>query len=363
MRKTTLRHAFLAVAAMGCEPQPSLKEREIVDGATDWSLIQDTGEPSQESTPSEDTSDSAPYNIDCPQPDSCISLAEAMDRDFATLSYYDGVVVKNTGPYDICAGRWHTYFSETSQDAIAGNSEVSWPAEPEDAYEIPAGESWTHDYARFRDGPAWWCIERTQVTANGSALRFTGARAPTPLMSYVHTETDTNLNGVEDHVDYADTTTGAPWTNNNIWNHLAATPTYVVGRLPNYVELRPGESAPLTIEIVNLGRSSSTVQVTEHLPAGTRAYGFTVRPTTTTVHDDGSTTHVWSFKMAGATDDEDLSAPTDYDIVNITYQVVWDRPDCGYRQKGSAPEVTWTDDFGTTSTSYGTELILVCCDG
>ena len=376
-RTTTL--LVCSGAFIACDPTPDGKaDVEGTEGATDWSMYEDSATPDTgpetetgpHSSPSdpevsapEDEPDPWGRNLDCPQPDACISLAEAMDRGFASVTLSSTLDVHNTGPYPICSGRWHTFFSEGSQDAIAGHSDVIWPGEPKDAFEIAPEDIWQHQYAQSIGGPAWWCIERTQVTAAGSTYRFTGARAPHPLLAWVHTETDTNENHVEDHVDYADATTGAPWTNHNIWDHIAEQPTYVVGRTRNYLEMQPGTSAPLTIEVVNLGRGTSNIMVEETLPAGTRSYDFSVRPSTSETHSDGSTTHTWYFKMSGAVDNPDLNTPTDYDIVRIDFQVVWDRADCGYREEGEAPSVTWTDNSGATYTSYGTELVLVCCDG
>jgi hypothetical protein len=363
--------------ATACDPTPDGKEDAAgTEGATDWSMYQDSGDtgaassgstagsPGTPETPgSTDESDPWGRNLDCPQPDACISLAEAMDRGFAAVTLSSTLDVDNFGPYPICSGRWHTFFSDGSQDAIAGHSDVVWPGEPKDAFEIVPEEIWRHEYARSLGGPAWWCIERTQVTQAGASYRFTGARAPHPLLAWVHTESDTNTNGTEDHVDYADPSTGAPWTNHNIWDHLAAQPTYVVGRTKNYLEMQPGTSSPLTIEVVNLGRDTSSIHVQETLPAGTRSYDFSVRPSSSETNSDGSTTHDWYFKMNGSVDNPDLSTPTDYDMVQIDFQVVWERADCGYREEGEAPSVTWTDNTGATYTSYGTELVIVCCDG
>ena len=361
---------------VGCDPSPEKKDdAQGTSGGTDWTLYDDTAAPSQptnDSAPEGDTlpddssdvsSDPWGRDLSCPQPTECISLAEAIDRDFASVMLNNDLIVENFGPYAICSGRWHTFFSEGSQDAIAGHSGVDWPSERENAFKIDPDDYWAHLYARSSTGPAWWCIERTQVTQNGASYRFTGARAPYPLLTFVHTNTDTNDNGVEDHSDYADSSTGAPWTNHNIWDHLAEQATYVVGRTRNYVELQPGTSTNLTIEVVNLGRDTSNIMVEETLPAGTRSFGFSVLPSTSESNADGSTTHTWYFKMGGSVDDPDLSSPTQYDMVQIDYQVAWERADCGYREKGEAPTVTWTDSAGGSYTSSGTELVLVCCDG
>jgi len=360
-------------AVSACEPEggKSTDDNDAgTGGGTDWSLYDDTGvdeDADPRGNPSNDgptvgVGDPYGRDPDCPQPTECISLAEAVDRGWASIQFDGTLDVDNDGPYEICSGRWHTFFSDYSQDAIAGHTDISWPGEPEDAMVLDPDDLWPHQYARTVGGPAWWCIERTQVTAYGSPYRFTGARAPSPLLSWVFTETDTNSNGIVDQNDYADVTTGAPWTNHNIWDHIAEQPVYVVGRTPNYLELTPGTSAPLTIEVVNIGREASSIQVSERLPAGARAWGFSVLPTTSEENGDGSTTHTWYFKMNGAEDDEDVNQPSIYDTVQIDYNVEWTRPDCGYREKTWAPEVSWLDLDGVRQVSYGTELVLVCCE-
>lgn len=366
--RSTLLVPAIAWSMVACDAVPDPKQLVPdgagTDGATDWSLY-DTGSPpgSPADTATASTGDPYGRDLSCPQPTDCISLAEAVDRGFATVELQSDLEVANQGPYPICLGRWHAFFSDASQDAIAGHTDIAWPSEPHDALELSVDDLWAHAYARTEGGPAWWCIERTQVTQPGSIYRFTGARAPEPLLAYVHTETDTNGNDVIDQIDYADPTTNAPWTNHNIWDHLAARATYVVGRIPNYLELQPGTSAPLTIEVVNIGRDTSNIQVSETIPAGARAYDFSVTPSVSETHSDGTTSHRWYFKMGGATDDDDPSVPATYDTVSIEYKVAWERPDCGYREVGDAPEVTWTDSAGDTYTSKGTELVLACCDG
>ena len=371
-RSTVLAGLALMVGIVGCEPDG---QKDTLDdageaGGTDWDLYTDTGDTGteQESMPEDSGTpidEADPYGRDpsCPQPTECISLAESVDRGWSDISFNGTLDVKNSGPYEICSGRWHTFFSDYSQDAIAGDSSTSRPGVPEDALLLEAGASRAHNYAESANGPAWWCIERTQVTAYNSPYRFTGARAPDPILSWVDTATDTNTNGVQDQVDYADPSTGAPWTNHNIWDHIAEQPVYVVGRDPNYIEIRPGTSVPLTIEVVNLGREASSIQVSERLPAGARAWGFSVTPSTIEENGDGSTTHTWYFKMNGSTDDENVSQPTDYDIVRIDYNVEWTSPDCGYREKTWAPEVSWLDLSGVRQVSYGTELVIACCEG
>lgn len=363
---------LLLVSLAGCESdgQKTTEDDAGEGGGTDWSLYEDTGDSGSGSgdphgddgdEPSVDEGD--PYGRDpsCPQPTECVSLAEATDRGWTSIIWDGTLNIDNNGPYEVCSGRWHTFFSDYSQDAIAGHASTVWPTAAEDSSVISPGAGWVHDYASA-SGPAWWCIERTQVTAYGSPYRFNGARAPDPLLHWVGTETDTNHNGVLDQTDYADPSTGAPWTNHNIWDNIAQQPVYVVGRTPNYIELRPGTSVPLTIEVINLGREASSIQVSERLPAGARAWGFSVHPSTSEDNGDGSTTHTWYFKMNGAEDNEDINQPSNYDIVRIEYNVEWTKTDCGYREKTWAPEVSWLDLSGVRQVSYGTELVIACCE-
>lgn len=348
------RAAVLALAFAGCayfEEDKSGLQGDGTGGST-W-VPTDTGAVT-------DTGGDA-GGITCPQPEGAISLAEAVDRDFATI-WYDGTLnVENLGEYDISMERWYIYWTEDSQDSTAGNADIDWATEQASGQFIQSGDTWRHAYT-LDSGPAWWCVERTQVTTPTSNFYFNGARTPTPLMEWIHTQTDKNDNGIEDHSDYPDPFNSAPQTQFNVWDAISEGPIMVVGRDRNYLEMQVGDTEQLTVEVTNLGRGTGTMRVGETIPGGTSASNFSVVPDEIQENSDGSTTIWWQFKMPGSIDDPDTSQHTDYDVIEIEYDITVDEAECGRRITTWAPQVLWTDIHERDFTSYGTELVIACCE-
>jgi len=297
----------------------------------------------------------------CPQPAGPISLAEAWDRDWARI-WFDGTFnIENFGPHEIEMERWHLFFTPMSQDTAAGSADIDYASGTATGLVVPPGDRWSHTYTSAA-GPAWWCVERTQQTTFAEDFRFTGARVPTPLMTFIHTQTDTNGNAIEDHVDFPEPFNSAPMTQFNVWDAISEGPVMAVGRLENYIEMTVGETRTLTVEVVNLGRGTGTMRVGETIPAGTSASGFTIIPESSEQNSDGSTTIWWEFKMPGSVDDPDTSQPTEYDIIEIEYDLSIDAAECGQRHTTWAPQVLWEDIWGRPFTSYGTPLVIACCE-
>ena len=352
-----MARALLPLLAAGCslltEPKDA-GETVVRDTAA-----ADTAAPDPR-TDTGDTGDTGTPGVDpsCPQPTACISLAEAVDRGFAEIWFESALHVDNVGPYPICMDEWYIYFTEESQDATAGHAQAT----PESGarFEIPPGEGWAHQYTADTDA-AWWCVERTQVTRPTRNFRFNGAVSPDVVQRWIHYPSDTNANGVEDHDDWVDFSTNAPHTQTNIWDTIQEGPVFVVGRTPNYLELSPGESGDLTVEVINLGRGEGRTEVTETIPAGTAAHNWSTDPSWQRENSDGSTTFGWSAKMAGAIDNPDLSLPSTYDTFEISYTIVRTDADCGTRVTSWAPTVDWDDVHGARWQSVGTPLVVACC--
>lgn len=346
---------MLATAALGCSyaPPDAATPSSVPDLGLD-SYSYDTGGAVAEG-PTQPASS-------CPQPVAPISLAEAWDRGFAAVWFGSTLNVANEGPHSVLVDDWHIYFADGSQDSAAGHTDFPHGAPDTDASSllVPPGGLWSMDYAGD-SGPAWWCVERTQRTAMTQAFHFNGAEVPDVLKDLIFFDTDENANGIEDHTEYPDATMTAPQAQFNVWDTIAEGPVFVVGRVPNYLELNPGQSGELTIEVVNLGRGAGSMVVSETLPAGTSARDFSISPTTQERHGDGSTTYTWSDKVLASVDDSDLGAPTDYATVRITYTLTWDTPACGMRITGEAPQVDWADVHGRSHRSSGTELVIACC--
>ena len=355
MHRTT---ALLAALSVGCLVAPSGSDDPDFDGLglQEYAPV-DTGEAFED-----DELDGA---VDtCPQPDGRVSVAEAWDRGWAEVWYDGWLNIHNAGPHAISMDAWNVWFTETSQDAAAGSADYAYGTDQAglQGLEIPPGETWGMVYTA-EEGPAWWCIERTQVTQSTTSFHYNGAEVPDVLMKWIFYDTDEDGNGVEDHEDYNDPETGAPQAQTNVWDTIADGPVMVVGRVPNYVELSPGESTNLTIEVVNLGRSAGSMVVSETLPAGAAASDFSVEPSTVQENSDGTTTYTWANKMPQSVDDPDISQPTEYGVSEITYTLTWLGPECGERVVGDAPRVDWSDIDSRAQVSWGTELVIACCPG
>ena len=351
----------LALAALtGCD----LAAQAPSDAAGDPLGLQeyepvDTGDLAVEDDPVGESFDES-----CPQPDATVSLGEGWSRGWVQ-AWYDGAMnLHNAGPQPVSMDAWHVWFAGGSQDAAAGSGDYAYGTDQagQQGLEIAPGETWALDYTS-EAGPAWWCVERTQVTAPTSDFHFNGAEVPEPLMKHIFFDSDLNDNGVEDHDDYNDPETGASQAQHNVWDEIAQGPVLVIGRVPNYIELKPGESRALTIEVVNLGREAGNTTVHETIPAGSMASEFSRQPTWVTDNADGTTTYTWATKMPESVDDPDLSAPTTYGISEISYVLTWTAPDCGERVEGEAPRVDWEDIDGVAQVSWGTPLMVACCPG
>ena len=303
------------------------------------------------------------FDATCPQPDATVSLGEGWSRGWVQ-TWFDGTMnLHNSGPQPVSMDAWHVWFAGGSQDAAAGSGDYAYGTDQagQQGLEIAPGQVWALDYTS-EDGPAWWCVERTQLTATTNDFHFNGAEVPEPLMQHIFGASDLDDDGVEDHGDF-DTETGSSQAQHNVWDEISAGPVLTIGRVPNYIELKPGETRALTIEVVNLGRAAGNTTVHETIPAGTVAGDFSREPTWVTDNADGTTTYSWATKMAESVDDPDLHAPTLYAITEITYQLTWTAPQCGDRVEGDAPRVDWEDVDGAAQVSWGTPLMVACCPG
>lgn len=297
--------------------------------------------------PEEQTSE---YECD---PVGCIELAEAVDRGFSTISYgtYD-IQVTNIGDWPICIDGWYTFLSDTSQDAVAGTTGHD---------ELEPGDTAYFPYAEWGDdAPAWWCIEHNQYTAAGALYTFEGERAPTRIANWANNATDEDGDASEDHTDY-DPTDGLPQTQHNHWDYLAARDVFIVGRHMNWYEVGGLQSVQVTVVVTNLGRRAGTATVTETLPEGWVASSFSPAVSGNVTTDAGVTTLSWPVALEAAVEPANEYSPTWYDVAELSYILTY-TGECHGREIGFSPQVTWTDNVGSTWTSAGSPLVLQCCN-
>jgi hypothetical protein len=296
-------------------------------------------------------------NADCDISVPCVGLAEAIDRDGAIVSLNDqGIVIKNTSvDLQICLDEWIVVLSDESQDAGVGQIPM---------VHLTPGKSHTYGYAidiyDDKGDEAWWCLERWQYTAPGSAYSYNGSLMPRPIHNFVKDRTDTNVNTIEDHVDVGEL---ALQTQHNLWNTEAENPVVLVGRQRSLVEL-VGESMrrQVVIQVRNLGQQPGTASVTEVIPPGYTAFDLQPLGSATTMRD-GSTQLTWVVSLKAAVPDLTLSGPTIYDQVDLSYRIRVSDPEvaCEGRCLGQKVVAKWQDSAGSNWTSYSEPLIIEHC--
>jgi hypothetical protein len=303
--------------------------------------------------PEEGTPASDGLGDTCPSvPDGCVSLAEAVDRGWARIdSDAAAVLWVAVTDVEVCTDGWYTFISEDSQDASAG----TYVADT-----IEAGESYPMD----PEGPdatdlgEWWCVELPQNTQPAS-FDFDGAHMAPPIVHFLEDETDEDGDGTEDHDEDV---LGVPQTQQNIWAYEDENPLIVVGRESNYVQVDVGDQAEVILRVTNLGREDGTATITERVPAGYVASGFTSSPLSSTFDSsDGSTSYTFSVSLRAAIDPVIAGDPTDYDIERIHYFITPEESGCAGRTTGFAPEADWADLSADSWTSEGSALVLECC--
>lgn len=291
---------------------------------------------------------------DACEPDSCIELAEAVDRGFATIEYGSwGMQVRNDGPYEICFERWYTFLSTQSQDAVAGTTDASLVVETDSHLVIP--------YADWGvDTEAWWCVEHNQYTAAGASYTFNGSRAPTKVAGWTNDASDVDADSVEDHSDI-DAMDGLPQTQHSVWDYIDDEPVFIVGRQTNWFEVANGETLRVVVQVTNLGRRSGSATVVEKVPAGWSVSTVSPAPLSRTTDSDGAELITWEVELRGGIEPSDPYQPTDYDEVGLEYRLTY-TGGCSGREVGYAPNVRWSGGSGAF-VSEGAPLVLECCGG
>ncbi|MBM4365435.1 MAG: hypothetical protein FJ102_04420 [Deltaproteobacteria bacterium] len=288
---------------------------------------------------------------DACEPESCIELAEAVDRGFATINY--GLLylkIDNAGPYPVCFEDWYVFTSDGSQDALAGIPGQS---------EIPAGGSLSLPYGLFDETrETWWCVEENQSTARSGSYDYDGARAPDRLFTFADTETDEDADLVEDHVDAEDE--GLVRTQHNVWDEVQGEVLFLVGREMNWFDLSDTRSAAVALRVTNLGREGGTAMVSETLPPGWTPSAYDPEPVSVSRPGDGSTVIAWAVRLDGAVDGSSSSEPAEYDVASLRYTLDYEN-DCQAREQGFAPTARWTGIDGRPHDSEGSPLVIECC--
>ncbi len=263
----------------------------------------------------------------------CYGVAEAWDQGWLELALDSAGshTLTNLGEYDVCMTRWMPFFSNASQDTALGKSTLEGDAAQ---IVIPSNESVTFLYEADFD-PSWMCIEQTQVIEETTDFWFFGANVPEPLRAKLA-------------FDYQE----------DVWEEIASNPVVLVGREHTAFDLSVGESTPIAVEAMNLGRVDADAQITERVPPWLSVVD--AGDATKTLEADGSTTLVWNVvTLLAALDTSDTHDPTIYDRHYLSYVARLEQ--CpSQRNVGEAPSAIWADAGFTERASTGSPLVVYC---
>lgn len=264
----------------------------------------------------------------------CMGLGEAWDRGLlsvrSTATATNLIAENRSGDEDLCMDQWYVVVSVESQDAAIGDPYYdiggdypmgSITIEPA-AYQVFIGAD--------DDDPAWWCVERQQMTSANAAYEFTGGRVPEPLLTYL-------LDGDQDAV----------------WAWQEEHPVIIAGRATNWVEVV--DTAPVELWLFNMGEGDATFSAWETVPAGFSASDFTVTPAASTTNGDGSTTFRFDLELAGRVV-SGSGGHTAYDEVRVGYTLT--RESCLGRVYAPELRAEWND--GGTRSSTANPLVIDC---
>lgn len=275
----------------------------------------------------------------------CYGLGEAWDRGVLDVDMIAGNALRlqNTGSREgtsassdpaICMDQWYVFLSSTSQDAIAGDPDFDLSGDyPFGSISIDAGEGVAFAYADPTDD-AWWCIEHEQYTRSSAGYTFEGARAPDRLL-------DRALAADQD----------------GLWALQEVEPVIALGRTVHYVELGSGESGEGGIVAFNLGEVATETTVTETIPPGFEATGFSLEPDSTGISPDGGITCSWTLQLDGRQVGEG-HGNTVYDREEITWTLTR-TGSCSARVTAPEAIADWQDSDGA-QTSSANPMIIRC---
>lgn len=216
----------------------------------------------------------------------------------------DGVVTfYNTGDWDVCFEGYLMWDAEDSQGLTIGEEVLE-----NESYRVPAGGSldvyygsWTTDngyYSPYLDEAPLWCYQAGTSMATGTGYASIGALLPEDMQYWIAEETDTDGDGTEDHVDWADS--NGVQTQYNLWDYQEDHAAVVVGKL---AESTPDGTVEVTLTAQNRGALSATATLEDTVPTDWGLISCTDTPDTEVQNTDGSTTLTWDLSFAGCTDD------------------------------------------------------------
>ncbi len=298
--------------------------------------------------------------------DDCYTDYQAIALGLLTVTVTGSgiVTMQNSSPdYDVCLEGTGMWVGTGSQSVAVGDDVLSSAL-----YRIPAGGSlplyygsWTTDNGVFQpylNLPAMWCYQLGVNMAVGSAMTTSGAWLPEDMAELFNTETDTDGDGVEDHVDWAGGY--GVQTQYNIWNYQASHAAITVGKLAS----AGAGTVDVTLTIENRGAVTAVTDVTDTLPRNWEVVSCD-QPYTSGTDGDGLDTLSWNLTVDGCSgncsviDSEVIRCSirstlhVDQDIVELP--AAW-----GSYYDGEDMEVSWSMQAAAFGYDWNDDGELIC---
>ncbi len=213
------------------------------------------------------------------------------------------VTFSNTGAHDICFDGYLVWDNPSSQGVSIGEELLD-----DQTYRVPAGGSldvyygsWTTANGVFEayygEAP-FWCFQSGTALQVGDVYTTNGSLLPEDLREFIANATDTDGDGIEDHVDWANNY--GVQTQHNIWEYQGNHAALTVGKL---AQSTASATVQVTLSVQNRGALYGEGLVEDTVPEAWSLVSCDVTPDAVTVELDDSTTLAWDVALNGCTND------------------------------------------------------------
>ena len=252
------------------------------------------------------------------EPDDCYTDWQALALGILSAETTGSGIITftNSGDFDVCFEGFLLWDNPDSQGATIGEELID-----NQTYRVPAGGaldvyygSWTTDnnvYEPYLGEPPFWCYQAGGPLQVGDVYSSIGALLPEDMQAFITDSTDTDGDGVEDHVDWADAT--GVQAQHNIWEYQDTHTALVVGKL---AESTPDGTVEVTLTAQNRGALMGTGLITDIVPENWELVSCDETPDTLLVNPDDTTSLTWNIYLDGCTD-----SCLNFDELTITCEI------------------------------------------
>ncbi len=266
----------------------------------------------------------------------------------------------NSDPdYDVCLEGFAMWDWPGSQSLVVGEDVLEGST-----YRIAAGGSldlaygsWTTDngvYSPYLEEPTFWCYQAGTSLDTGTHYASIGAWLPQDLQDILSDDSDEDVDGVEDHVDWAGA--AGVQTQYNVWAYQDAHAMVAVGKL---AEATTSGTVEVTLTVQNRGALSTSASLEDTVPSSWSLVSCDDTPDSETSNADDTTTLSWDLSLSGCTSD-----CASFDEVSITCEIAYNLATDLNHVDLPAASVTYDDGAGEeTSWSMQAAAFDIDTDG